>query len=368
MVGHPQVATGLAACVGERARGGCLRRRGLVAQCTHNPYFRRTREPSDKWTVCTSYGAMFFQTSKGGGFSRKGKDVFSPPSPRMKIGQARRMFRFKSCSLSPSHSYHMKKAIVTGGVMLVDASHSLSGESFRFSSIMILTSLLMLLPYIVIVLFILVIRIVVVLKQIRRHSHQEDQSTRDSRRRIEPISTVIVLGSGGHTTEMLQLMKGLNPEQYTPLIFLVAQTDTTSLRRVEAMDVRRPDQTYFIPRSREVGQSYSSSIFTTIWSLIYTLSLVMRIRPGLLLCNGPGTCLPIAVWTFVGRILGSWEGKIVFCESFCRVETLSLTGKLLYPIVDLFIVHWEQLQTKFPRSHLVSTFVPRTTRTTATTG
>ncbi len=137
--------------------------------------------------------------------------------------------------------------------------------------------------------------------------------------RTSSISTVVVLGSGGHTTEMLQLLQSLNPKLYTPLTFIVAKTDTTSLRRVAAMPIRKADVIYHIPRSREVGQGYMTSIGTTLWSLIYTLTLVFRIRPGLLLCNGPGTCLPIAVWTFVGRVLGLWEGKIVFCESFCRV-------------------------------------------------
>ena len=139
-------------------------------------------------------------------------------------------------------------------------------------------------------------------------------------RRTVPIATVVVLGSGGHTTEMLQLLQSLNPQQYSPLTFIVAQTDTTSLRRVAVhTNQRTPDAIYHIPRSREVGQSYITSIATTLWSLIYTLGLVVRIRPGLVLCNGPGTCVPIAVWTFAGRLMGLWEGKIVFCESFCRV-------------------------------------------------
>jgi hypothetical protein len=33
-------------------------------------------------------------------------------------------------------------------------------------------------------------------------------------------------------------------------------------------------------------------------------------------------------------------------ESFCRVKTLSLTGKLLYVFVDVFIVQWMQLVSK----------------------
>lgn len=156
----------------------------------------------------------------------------------------------------------------------------------------------------------LILRLAIVVRDIHNDGH---------RRRTAPISTVVVLGSGGHTTEMLQLLQSLNPQLYTPLTFIVANSDTTSLRRVEAMPIRKADVIYEIPRSREVGQSYVTSIGTTLWSLLYTLGVVFRIRPGLLLCNGPGTCLPIAVWTFVGRLLGFWEGRIVFCESFCRV-------------------------------------------------
>jgi beta-1,4-N-acetylglucosaminyltransferase len=217
-----------------------------------------------------------------------------------------------------------------------------------------------LIPVVAIIAGVLVLRTVVVLRGIHCQRGYRKGSP-PPLQRTHPIATVVVLGSGGHTTEMLQLLQSLRPEYYTPLTYIVAQTDTTSVRRVAAMNVRSANHTYFIPRSREVGQSYVTSILTTVWSLIYSLGLILKIRPGLLLCNGPGTCLPIAVWTFLGRILGLWEGKIVFCESFCRVKTLSLTGKLLYPIVDLFVVHWEQLQTKFPRSHLVTTFVvPKT--------
>jgi beta-1,4-N-acetylglucosaminyltransferase len=168
-------------------------------------------------------------------------------------------------------------------------------------------------------------------RRTKQHHHPQHGNTnhnhnhKSHQRRTAPISTVVVLGSGGHTTEMLQLLDPLNPQQYTPLTFIVAQTDTTSLARVAVRTTntgnkgRTADTVYRIPRSREVGQSYVSSIATTLWSLIYTLGLVVKIRPGLLLINGPGTCLPIAVWTFVGRLLGLWEGKIIFCESFCRV-------------------------------------------------
>jgi beta-1,4-N-acetylglucosaminyltransferase len=173
-------------------------------------------------------------------------------------------------------------------------------------------------------------RMVLASMHLQRQQQQQQQPPKQqrSRKRTTPIKTLVVLGSGGHTTEMLHLLQHLNPDYYTPLVYIVATTDTTSVRRVQAfvdghdsskINSRAPDHIYKIPRSREVGQSYLSSIWTTMVSLVYALYLCLRIRPGLLLINGPGTCLPIALVTLLYRILGLCEGQIVFCESFCRV-------------------------------------------------
>uniref|UniRef100_A0A7S1Y892 UDP-N-acetylglucosamine transferase subunit ALG14 n=1 Tax=Grammatophora oceanica TaxID=210454 RepID=A0A7S1Y892_9STRA len=202
-------------------------------------------------------------------------------------------------------------------------------------------------------------RAIVVLKETsnRRRTSLKDRPLRQDG--DGPIKTLAVLGSGGHTTEMLQLLKTVDSKAYSPLIFVVAESDTTSERRVEAFEGgRKPDQTFRIPRSREVGQSYISSIGTTLYAFFFCMKLVWDVKPDLLLCNGPGTCLPIAIATLFYRILGVCEGNLVFIESFCRVESLSLTGKLLYPLADLFIVHWDELHQKFPKSCTISTFVP----------
>ena len=63
---------------------------------------------------------------------------------------------------------------------------------------------------------------------------------RPSKQRNKPIKTLVVLGSGGHTTEMLHLLKNINPSFYTPLIYVVATTDSTSLRRLKAFQKGPP--------------------------------------------------------------------------------------------------------------------------------
>mmetsp|Transcript_17836 Transcript_17836/g.48506 ORF Transcript_17836/g.48506 Transcript_17836/m.48506 type:complete len:253 (-) Transcript_17836:1460-2218(-) len=185
-----------------------------------------------------------------------------------------------------------------------------------------------------------------------------------------PLKTLVVLGSGGHTTEMLSMVKGMNSKLYQPIVFIKAATDTTSAMRIDKfIDPRSPYQKdnitiLDIPRSREVGQSYLTSVWTTLRATWTCAFLVVRLSPDLILCNGPGTCLPIAVMGLIWRILGIMPSTTtVFVESFCRVQTLSLTGKIMYWLADLFIVHWEELQEKYPSSILSSQFVSQRTTT-----
>ena len=165
------------------------------------------------------------------------------------------------------------------------------------------------------------------------------------------ICTMIVLGSGGHTAEMLSLLQRLDPARYyAPAHFVLADTDTTSLPRVsrfidsiKTAEVEVEVKFHRIQRSREVGQSWGSTLWSTLGSTLQSLRLVYRMKPDLVLCNGPGTCIPICVGAYLLRVFGMHNPTIVFIESFCRVEGLSLTGKLLYPVADRFIVQWKQL-------------------------
>ena len=52
-------------------------------------------------------------------------------------------------------------------------------------------------------------------------------------------------------------------------------------------------------------------------------------------------------------------------SSLLSVFSFSLTGRLLYPIVDMFVVHWEELQQVYPNCRVVSTFVPNNNTTAA---
>ncbi|XP_029934649.1 UDP-N-acetylglucosamine transferase subunit ALG14 [Myripristis murdjan] len=171
-----------------------------------------------------------------------------------------------------------------------------------------------------------------------------------------PVTVLAVAGSGGHTTEILRLMESLSPS-YRPRHYVIADTDKMSEEKIctfetskEHTDSDSQFTIHRIPRSREVHQSWSSSTVSTLNAIRYSVPLVFSLRPDMVLCNGPGTCVPLCVAGLLLGILGVKKVLIVYVESICRVETLSLTGKILYPISDYFFVQWSALRDKYPKS------------------
>lgn len=186
-----------------------------------------------------------------------------------------------------------------------------------------------------------------------RKRNNDDGGGPKSRRNSAPVKTLAVLGSGGHTAEMCTLLRSLDPRAYA-IRFIVARTDSRSLDMVrsnlhDVLDVR--DQFHFIPRSREVHQSFVTSVFSTCYALVHSIWVVLFvIRPDLILANGPGTCVPVCMAAYIPRFLGLKHIKIVYVESAARVKSLSLTGRILYYSADRFLVQWPSLAERYPRA------------------
>ncbi|XP_020644301.3 UDP-N-acetylglucosamine transferase subunit ALG14 isoform X1 [Pogona vitticeps] len=172
----------------------------------------------------------------------------------------------------------------------------------------------------------------------------------------DSVKLLAVAGSGGHTTEILRLLGSLS-QKYSPRHYVLADSDKMSEEKIRSFEQKRAEMfsnclftLHRIPRSREIHQSWSSSALTTLHSMFSSLPLTFRLKPDLVLCNGPGTCVPICISALLLRMLGLKRVTIVYVESICRVENLSLSGKILYYFSDYFIVQWPALKEKYPKS------------------
>lgn len=145
---------------------------------------------------------------------------------------------------------------------------------------------------------------------------------------------------------MLEIVKKLKTEKYTPRFYVVAEEDQNSIEKLTQVETNKEDYTiYFIRRSRQVHQSYLSSIRTTILSILDCFPILVHAKPNLILTNGPGTCVPICLVTFMLKVFFyNSDCKITFIESYCRVKSLSLSGWILLYISDIFVVQWPSIK------------------------
>jgi beta-1,4-N-acetylglucosaminyltransferase len=177
------------------------------------------------------------------------------------------------------------------------------------------------------------------------------RSRRPSKRQPSATCKIsIFLGSGGHTTEALQLLAGLNRKRYTPRQYIVSAGDSLSIKRALAFEGSTDVHVTEIPRARRVHQPLYTVPPSFIISLLHTVRLALsgNALGDFLIMNGPGTCVVLCAGVWVARMLGIRTPRMVYIESFARVQSLSLSGKILARFVDRFVVQWPELQAKVP--------------------
>ena len=75
-----------------------------------------------------------------------------------------------------------------------------------------------------------------------------------------------------------------------------------------------------------------------------SLVVVVRQRPDVVITTGAGIVVFFCVFA---KLFGA---KLIFIESMARIESPTLTARMLYPFADLFIVQWPGLLKYFPKA------------------
>jgi beta-1,4-N-acetylglucosaminyltransferase len=171
---------------------------------------------------------------------------------------------------------------------------------------------------------------------------------------------LIVLGSGGHTAEMLLMTRNLVLEKWKRRTWVVSSGDGFSAKKageVEEELYTRGGEKWVgesdiltIPRARKVHQPLWTTPISSLQCLWACLKVLGRWdAPDLILTNGPGTGVIVVLASLILRFCdfsgsGAGRTRIVYVESLARVRKLSLSGRLLVRIVDRFLVQWRELE------------------------
>lgn len=76
----------------------------------------------------------------------------------------------------------------------------------------------------------------------------------------------------------------------------------------------------------------------------FSVGIFRKEKPDIILSTGALVSVPML---YIGKLMGR---RIIYMESMARVDSRSLTGRLVYPIADLFLVQWESMRSLYPRA------------------
>ena len=135
------------------------------------------------------------------------------------------------------------------------------------------------------------------------------------------IDVLLVCSTGGH---LLQLV-ALRPvwEDFTRIWITFDKSDARSLLADEQVVFAHG------PTNR--------SLRNLVRNVPIAWRTIRRSRPAVVLTTGAGLAVPFA---WVGRLHGA---RVVYVESFTRIENVSLACKLIAPVADRIYVQWPEL-------------------------
>jgi len=139
-----------------------------------------------------------------------------------------------------------------------------------------------------------------------------------------------IASSGGHF-EQLMMLKPLMKKYDS---FIVTEKTNYSVSNLEF-------NTYYL---HQVNRREKSFIFKMIGNSLKTLKILISERPDVVISTGALATIPMCLF---GKIFGK---KIIFIESFAKVNSQTLTGKLVYKFADRFYVQWEEMKQFYPNA------------------
>ncbi|WP_173923439.1 UDP-N-acetylglucosamine--LPS N-acetylglucosamine transferase [Agromyces sp. Marseille-P2726] len=145
------------------------------------------------------------------------------------------------------------------------------------------------------------------------------------------MRVLIVCSSGGHLTQALSLRAWWGAHDRT---WVTLPTEDA--------------------RSRLVGEHVVEAHYPTVRNLpnlVRNFGLARRVladtRPDLVFSTGAAIALPFFMQAH------RYGATTVFLEPVDRITTASLSGRLVYPFADRFLVQWESLREVYPDADVI---------------
>lgn len=86
------------------------------------------------------------------------------------------------------------------------------------------------------------------------------------------------------------------------------------------------------------------NIKNLIRNLILAIKILRRENPDVVISTGAGVSVP---FIYIANLL---KIKTIYIESLTRINSLSMSGKMVYPVVDHLIAQWPELEERYGKA------------------
>ncbi|WP_297638947.1 PssD/Cps14F family polysaccharide biosynthesis glycosyltransferase [uncultured Clostridium sp.] len=139
---------------------------------------------------------------------------------------------------------------------------------------------------------------------------------------------LFIASTGGHLSELMELKPLFEKYDYH---IITEKTDTT----IKLKDKYNNKISYLVYGARNYMFSY---MFKFPYNILKSLVLYAKIRPDVIVTTGAHTAVPMC---YIGKFL---KKKIIFIETFARVNSTSMSGRMINKIADVFIVQHPEME------------------------
>nr|WP_295301215.1 PssD/Cps14F family polysaccharide biosynthesis glycosyltransferase [uncultured Blautia sp.] len=136
--------------------------------------------------------------------------------------------------------------------------------------------------------------------------------------------------SGGHYEQLLMLKPLM--EQYDSFIVTEKTSYNTEVDQIKS---------YYL---HQVNRKELFFFFWLVVNSIKSLQIIIKERPDYIITTGVLAMIPLCLLV---KITG---GKLIYIESFAKVNSGTETGKFLYRFADQFYVQWESMKEIYPKA------------------
>lgn len=151
---------------------------------------------------------------------------------------------------------------------------------------------------------------------------------KNNKKNISDLKVCLVGSSGGHLTHLYMLKpvwKNMNRFWVT-------------FDKIDANSLLKKEKVYhcYFPTNR--------NILNLLKNTILAVKILHKEKPDLIISSGAGVAVP---FFWLGKLIGA---KTIYIEVFDRIDKPTLTGKLVKPVTDKFVVQWDEMKSVYKGS------------------